>query len=824
MGILIKDVFRENRFNLFVKYCDENGLKNMEDLEGFDFGSLLGIKYMSETKIRALETRYAHFLSGTTDDMPNEASSESRFQNINPELVEADIDLLSAFDVKKTAIESLRKHGYKSIGDLEGVLGRDLKKALTPVALQKLMSAEQELSMPLKDLLASRLSVMSQGSDYMIALLRAEGYTLQAIGTSYQVTRERIRQIVNKFEKIIAPMTHELQRSLISGRGYFPATDILDYYDDNNKNMILLMCLKDSAELEYHGFADIFVPFQGSKDYHKNRIYDIAVDFIGDGIDLSNRLEDLEMIMFKNGYPYVDEAAFLNLVQSKGYYVYNDYVVKGKQSYALLCANIVEKRFPDGIKAYEGEGSDDLNMLRKLAYRTYGDIKISSDDRAFSARLADYLVLRDRGKYIAKENIRVDMSVIRKIKTYIDQSNEKRIYYSTLFDIFKHELIATGNVDNYHFLHGVLKLYYDGEYDFTSRDYFTRFGKGLASGKTDDKILQVIETARVPVGRMALKMRVPGVSDAMLLNAAMYSENLIPWEANYYYSMRCLDITEEDKDFLRKKIQEIMQQYRGYCSANLIYDETCKNRHEFVQKNKMTDSDNLYYVCAKLFSSEFGFRKPHITALGLMEDISAKNVVLYLMKDPSQFSFNAYKDVAKELKWSDVTMGSVFSRIETDYIRVSEDLYIKKDDFEISNLDIERILFVLKQNMQNQYISLMAFDKWDQLPHIAFEWTPFLLRVIIEEYIPDYKIIDSRSRTRSYEKGIVVDSESDFVDYTDIVIHAMRQHGSTEMAENELCKLLVDNGLTYKVIPKEVYASDKIKLKEDTFMINERKA
>lgn len=823
MDALITDFFRENKFNLFVKYCEEHGLKYMEDLRDFDFSTLLNVKYITEAKVRGIEKRYRAYLGVNPVYPDNEGLNDPRFKNINNELEACDIELLGVYDIRKTAIDSLRKQGYITIGDLKDASEGKLRKIMTAGAFQKLMSIESDLEMPLKDLLASRLMEFSQESDYMITLLRAEGYTLQAIASSYHVTRERIRQIVNKFEKKIAPLMQELRKNLISGNGFFSASSIVDYYDDNNMNMILLMWFKDCPELEYLDFADVFVPYQGSKEYHKNRIYDIAVELIGDGADLSNCLEDMENLMFKNGYPFVDEAAFLNLVQSKGYYVYNDYIVKGRQSYGLLCSKIVAKRFPDGVKVYEGEGTDDLNLLRKLAFRTYGDIKISNDDRAFSARLTDYLVLRDRGKYVARESIRVDMSVIRKIKTYIDQSNEKRIYYSALFEMFKHDLMSTGNIDNYNFLHGVLKLYYDDEYDFSSKDYFTRSGKGLSSGKTDDKILQVIENAHAPVGRLVLKMKVPGVSDAMILNAAMYNENLIPWEVNCYYSVRCLDITEDDKVFLDQSIQGVMKLYRGYCSANLLYAEVSEKRPEFINKNRMTDPDNLFYVCAKLFSNSYGFRKPHITSLGLMEEISAKNVVLHLLKDPVQLSYSAYKETAKVLKWSDVTMGAVFDSIEDDYIRVSEDIYVKKDEFDIKPLDIERILFVLRQSMQKQYISLMSFDKWNQLPYIGYEWNPFLLRVIIEKYIPELKIVESRSRTRAYEKGIAVGSESDFIDYTDIVVLTMKQHDKYEMAENELCKLLIDNGLTYKVIPKEIYASDKIKYKDDVFAIKERK-
>mgnify|MGYP000750844840 CR=1 FL=1 len=44
------------------------------------------------------------------------------------------------------------------------------------------------------------------------------------------------------------------------------------------------------------------------------------------------------------------------------------------------------------------------------------------------------------------------------------------------------------NIDNYNFLHGVLKLYYAEEYDFSNRDYLKKRGSGYKSGKLSARI------------------------------------------------------------------------------------------------------------------------------------------------------------------------------------------------------------------------------------------------------------------------------------------------------------------------------------------------
>lgn len=826
--ILIADAFGENKYNLFVRYCEDNGLKYLNDLESFDFESLRVANHIGTGKINSIKKRYAELSGRSIEDLAvinAENLYQPLFNTINDEISDIDIEFLCAFGLQEKSIKQLHSVGYKIIGDFRDVSESVLRKRLTPSSFERLASLRDMLGMGLADLVALRLKELESESDYMITILRAEGYTLQAIGDSYKVTRERIRQVVNKFEKKIAPMITPLWQRMMKERGYILGADVIDLYDNNKMNMVIFMWLKDCEELEYLDFADVFVPFCGSKNYHRRRILDIAVEFVGDGIDITDHLDDLENLMFKNGYPFMDEAAFLNLLQSEKYYVYNGYIVKGRQSYGLLCSRIVERRFPQGIKVYESQGSEDLNILRKLAYRTYGDIGISDDDRAFSSRLIDYLILCDKGRYTARANIRVDMAVIRKIRSYIEQSNEQRIYYSLLFEMFKHELMTTGNIDNYHFLHGVLKMFYESEeeLDFRNKDFLTKTGKGFSSGRPDDKILQIVESGRIPVGKLVLKMKIPGLSDSMIINATMANERLIQWEPNYYYSLNCIDCSEDDKAFLRETIQRITGVYRGYCSEGLLYEAILKDRASFLQKNQMTSPDNLYYFCSKILSNEFEFRKPHITRFGLVEEISAKSVALHLLKDPTQLSYTAFREIGADLKWSDVNMSAVFSDIEQDYIRVAEDIYVKREEFLFNSLDIERIELTLRQIMQGRYITMMNFDKWNMLPMVPYEWNPFLLRSVIETYIPELKIVDTRKKYRPYERGVIVDAESPFIEYTDIVIFSLREMNKLEIDENELRTFLIDGGMAYKVIPEELYVSNKIKYKDGLFIIPERK-
>lgn len=54
----IAELFDENTFHLFVRYCDEHQLKTLDDLRGFDFENLRTVKGIGSGKIRRIAERY----------------------------------------------------------------------------------------------------------------------------------------------------------------------------------------------------------------------------------------------------------------------------------------------------------------------------------------------------------------------------------------------------------------------------------------------------------------------------------------------------------------------------------------------------------------------------------------------------------------------------------------------------------------------------------------------------------------------------------------------------------------------------------------------
>ena len=808
----IEEVYSENKYFLFVNYCHSKGIEYMNDLETFDFNKLSGVHGIGKGKIEDIISRYEQYDSGNFETNLVAESQEKKtektiFNFINAQLVDIDTNFLTGLGIKIKLVSMLIGNGYKKIGEMGGISVKTLQHIVGDRNFAKFEIIEEELKKPLFEIFGDVLSEKSQEEDFCIDIKKACG-----------LTRERIRQRIAKFNSNLDSFMKPIVSLFMYPKNYITVQELLDIYDNDDFDKAILYRCKNSDVLEYLEFAEVFVYAQDEKNAIEKQIEIIAEDFIGEGINLYDNLEELEDLMQNSGFPYIDGTAFINLVQQYGYKVYGDFIVKGRQSYGYLCARVVAEKFPNGIKLYD---SGDLDELRMYAAEEYGNLGIPESNRAFSTRLSDYLILSGRGMVTAESNIHVEMSVLDEIKEYIDNVQEGEINYAEIFSMFEGKLRMLSNIDNYNFLHGVLKLYFSDEYDFSSRDYLKKKGEGYKSGKLSSKIKELIENTGVPIHKNEIKKKLPGLTDIVLINTILSDDEIMQWDYNYYFSISLLNINETEKEYLQQEIFIMLNQNDGYCSDRLLYEEIKQCNPELLSSNKIETVNNLFYVCQKLFSEEFDFKKPHICRHGLLEEMSVKNVALHLLGYPIKLSFSKYQEIADKLKWSPVTTCMVFSEIETEYARITDDLYIKRDAFDISDDVVVKIQQVLNRKMLKGYISLINFDEWEDFPEIPYEWNVFLMRTIVDLRISDLRIVEIKTKDRRYERGIIIKSEADIMDYTDLVISFLKNMGIKEVSESNMLTLLVMNNLTYKMIPKELYVSDKLKYINEKFVILE---
>lgn len=120
-----------------------------------------------------------------------------------------------------------------------------------------------------------------------------------------------------------------------------------------------------------------------------------------------------------------------------------------------------------------------------------------------------------------------------------------------------------------------------------------------------------------------------------------------------------------------------------------------------------------------------------------------------------------------------------------------------------------------------EYISMINLKIPEELPQIGHRWNAFLLRKVVERYIPSLKIIDMNIVDRRFERGIIVDENSILKTYDDVVIRTLMSLGYRTVTEAEMLKFLIEHNLICRAIPKELYTADGLIFKDGLFRIKE---
>lgn len=804
-----------------------NGISNLKELLAFLQKDYLGnIKNIGAGTVKEIQD----FLVVLSEPRAGNVSKTSivegkHFDSIHESNDHLPLRALKIFSVSDKAIIAMQRRGIDDLYELKKQPLTQLKEIISKRDFTKLNEAVNLLSLDIIKMFEEILSLSLQGREGVVFLRRAKGETLQEIADNpslengYSVTRERVRQIEKKYFKKMEPFSRVIFKKLRQGKRFIHGQDILNLYENDDYDYILMHIAKLFDEYEYLDFADVFVVKEDNLSEEKKLIY-LAREFVGDGIDLYEHLEDLEELLIEHNAEYIGIGEFLNLLEKYGFRMYGDFVISGKPSYAIFCLNVIRKYFPDGIKLSQNneEALEDLERLRMLV-KQYYDYDLPENNRTLSARIADRAILCDRGKVTTECAIVIEDSLLQDIKEYIDSKPFDKIYYGELYSRFEGRLSMTSNISNRYFLHGVLKLHFSDEYLF-AKDYLMKESCDITTKQESlsERIYKFIIEVGRPVNKRELKRKFSGISDIMLSLSITNCDKLFQWEYNYITCLELISYSESDIEILEKLLEKSLEKNMGYTSSMLFYEEIAMKFSDFLAKNEMKNEMNLFYFVSRIFDKRCDFRKPHITSKGAYTEISTKKVVYKLMNYPRELSHSEYIAISERMKWSNVTTQNVFTHIEEDYWRISQDLYLMKEEFSISIPKVEQISAIVESQMTDEILPLSVFDKFEDLPCIGYKWNEFLLETVVLHYLNEFQLVYPRIKDRRHQRAIVTKADSGLTSYDKVVSNSMKKKGIVSLTESQFQSFLIVHGLTRKTIPRELENSEAVKYVEGSYI------
>jgi hypothetical protein len=748
------------------------------------------------------------------------------FQNMSADVDYLSIVALAELGLSQKAVSHFVKNGVRCCGELKFLTSFELKDIVGGSIYVKLPATAKLLEKDIISLLNYVLDELRNNRECDVFIRRAKCETLQEIADNpsgeYEVaiTRERVRQLERSYANSVIPFVKELLFILKGGNNFISVQDLLEIFDDDDYDQILLYACKLIEEFEYLDFADAFVERQSGNSIER-KILSIMSDIIGNGIDLSESRDIIDDVLLENKLDFVGLEGIVNLLRKHNYHLYGRFVSKGKANYATICMHIIKNDFQDGIKLSQSESgqSDDLKKLRKIVAEKYTGLSVPTSDRALSSSLVrSGLILRGRGQYISEEYVVIDEEILTNVIEYIDNMGADRVFYNEIYAEFEGALNVLCGIDNSNYLHGILSLRFPNQYEYR-KDYLLK--NGLSDNQADsiaDRIYNYICSMGRPISKLELAQEFRGFSNVMLIIPFTNDKRLLQWEYNYFSCTGILDITPEDENHIQAILNKLFEENKGYTSDGLLFKEMQVYYPEFLQINGIQNEMNLHYIVASLFSDKIDFRRPHIGRKGEIDLSLTKNVALYLLGYPETFDFEHYMEIVDDMAWSRVTASAVLTDIEEDYARASLNKYVKEVAFVVPNNIVNELRTIIEIKMENGFLSLINME-FDEFPDWNYSWNEFIIESIVKNYMPEYEVIQPTMKDRRYQRGIIVRKDTALITYPQIVATKMKLSGYEKMTESQFLSFLVVHNLARKFIPNELANSDYVKKDGDFYSI-----
>lgn len=626
---------------------------------------------------------------------------------------------------------------------------------------------------------------------WVVLEMRAEGETLENIGSLTDSTRERVRQIEKKYTKQFAGYYQNNEYDLLAlihalrgGDNVLSKNEVQAIVGEKFTNLLWLVLSKGLLDCDLYRY---------SKDY--NSVLFVREDQ-NKAENLIGILNDLPEMFFDNELEkLVDDLSQKHGVSKelivvdiqRQYKKYGTLYSQTLPTVAFMCRYVLKMKFPSGFKT-----GDAIEAKRFQTYLIdiFGEKKGRITTRAIDAKIGTVGVLCDRGKYLHPDYLHVEKWIIDEINAYIETNEKTVVTYSEIFNELR-SVLSGSQITNRFMLQGALK-FYGCKYKLT-KDYITKTqGRSL----TDE--FEEFAKEYGEFHKTDFFAAFPSLTDANLAMLVGRCHNVFSIDNGYYMHSSVLKLMDKDYVDIKKYLDNVCSE--GPINSRYLFEEFSFRFIDFMSRNEISNHTKLFGILTYMFEKEFSFSRPYISKEE-NESLTNRDVVLKYLEGINSITIEDVVSMCQEKGIRYMSSGYLIRQLSPDFIRINETMLMRYDLTGINDdVILEIVSYVSSRIETNNYCSVSTIKDFLWFPTINIEWNSYVIESIMTLSGDMIKRINMPTTNMANLTSIYVGEEFVECDYVTFVLKILDDafekgffSSKTEMKEYLLERGLINN-------------------------------
>ena len=546
-----------------------------------------------------------------------------------------------------------------------------------------------------------------------IVCMRASGKTLDQIGKAYDLTRERIRQIESKTVRAFRYWQNRsrlinLIKLEFASRSYILLDELSDVLGENGEIIAYLLICESQDKFSYDSIYKAFI-FSAESEWNKamNAVDNLPGQFT---IDRINELcpDDVPFDLFM-------------LVVENSFKRTGDCFHRSRLTLSSIYQDIMSRFYQEGLHIYDPV---ELERFRNVVKREYGDIELSSSNRALAARLADIGILSGRGIYKPKREKYISEELSKSLYEYIISGEAPACLTNVLYATFAEQLEREG-VDNKYYLQGILHELYGDKLCFR-RDYIAKdatFSNAYAS------IIQFIKSKRRPVSKQEIYDYFPGITE-IVISLAVDDYDILNLFGSYLH-ICSLDLAKDEKDYLHSVADKFVADGTSvHCKS--IYDYINRENKHMLTRNYILQQFSLYSLLESLFHDDFNFSRPFISRSDV--EIEKANETLTNLVENSECTYlDEISAVARQNHFQIYSLLEFANSCNGTHLLMSNNELVAIETIGVDENVAAQVENIIYESISGT-VPIVSLSCIHLFPHINVRWNEWLIYSVIKKW------------------------------------------------------------------------------------------